>query len=103
MYSHINLFFQSCVSTTSAVLYCNVVNSETKHLYHARISWNNTVHNKINPRQHLNITTTINIQNCTKTLSAITLQEAVQENITKNVTQFNAHAHHAVNFLIHNY
>ena len=56
-----------------------------------------------NSIQHLNITTTINKQNYTKTSSATTLQEAVQENITTNVTQFNAHAHHAVNFLIPNY
>ena len=45
-----------------------------------------------------------------KTLSATTLQtgkttlqEAVQENIATNVTQFNAHAHHTLNFLIPNY
>ena len=75
MYSHVNLYFQSCVSTTSAVSYCNVVNSETKHFCHAWISWNNLVRNKTNSWQHLNVTTIINNQNYTKTPSAITLQK----------------------------
>ena len=52
---HIDLFFQSCVPTTSAVFYCDVVNGEMKHLYHA---WNSLVNNKTNPWQCLNITTT---------------------------------------------
>ena len=42
-------FFQSCVSTTSAAFYRDVVNDKMKHLYHAQISWNNPIHNKTNP------------------------------------------------------
>ena len=91
--------------TKTTVVCCNPVfrrgSSRMDHrtAFHVRVGLAQACPNYYNYKQLKLYENTVNY---TKTPSTTTLQEAIQENNTTNITRFNAHAHRAINFLIPN-